>query len=255
MKKILILLICSILLINITGCSDTKEELLEEQVEQEKFMIGNTLEDGKIIHFTFDIPYNNDYLSTALSNKEISLEDFINKLDYVDSLNDGGSKLYKYNEYKKTFGDTSFYAIVCNSLDNINDIYVAKYRENLNDKCSLKIDDLEGVSMSIKESTLSNTCATIVITDTSNRNNIYGEEYRIDKKENGIWNELDVVVEGNYAWNAIGYSVNKDNKLELDINWEWLYGKLKPGEYRIVKSTSYAGEGTKHYITAEFSIE
>lgn len=49
--------------------------------------------------------------------------------------------------------------------------------------------------------------------------------------------------------------VGEDNKLELDINWEWLYGKLNPGKYRIVKVISGVVDGVEHYITAEFVIE
>lgn len=250
-NKISRILIFIILLLIFTGCNNTKNK-------QEKFLIGNTLDDGRIIHFTFDIPYKGDSLSLAFSNKEISIDEFISKLEYIDTLKDGGSRLYKYDKNTKLvndFGNDNFYVIVCNSIDNIKDIYVAKYKESLNDKCSIKIDDLDGVSMTIKEGTLTKESATIIITDTSNRKNIYGTPYRIDKLENGFWKELEVVIKGNYGWNSIGYYVDKNNKLELDINWKWLYGTLESGKYRIVKDTSEQGEGTTHYITAEFVIE
>lgn len=227
-----------------------------KQNNKEQFLIGNTLDDGRQISFTFDIPYKDNGLSYALSYNEISIDNFINKLNYVDALNDGGSKLYQYKKNKKIFGNDDFYVIVCNSLDGINNIYVAKKRETLDNKCSIKIDDLDGVSMSIKEGTLTNLGATILITDTSDRNNIYGEEYRIDRKDkNGNWVELEIIFEGNYGWNSIGYSVGEDNKLSFHIIWKSLYGELKSGEYRIVKSTTEAGEGTNHYITSEFTIK
>ena len=38
----------------------------------------------------------------------------------------------------------------------------------------------------------------------------------------------------------------------MKINWEWLYGKLVNGKYRVVKDTSEPGEGTRHYLTVEF---
>jgi len=239
----------------VTGCKDKEINDDGEISKEEKFMIGNTLDDGRIIHFTFDVPYGESGLSYALSNNEISLNDFISRLDIIDALNDGGSTFYKYNKRNMIFGDEDFYVLVCNSFDNINDIYVAKNRESLDSKCSILINDLDGVSMSIKEGTLTRSGATIIITDISNRNNIYGEEYRIDKLENGNWQELDIVVDGNYGFNSIGYSVGEDNKLELDINWEWLYGKLDNGEYRLVKDTSKAFEGSNHYITVEFVIK
>lgn len=118
-----------------------------------------------------------------------------------------------------------------------------------------KLNEEEDISMIIKEGTLSRTGATVIITDVSGKDNVYGQEYRIDKKENGKWKELDVIVEGDYGWNLIGYSVGEDNKLELEQNWEWLYGSLEDGEYRIVKSTSEPSEETKYYFSAEFTIK
>ena len=249
-KKLLKILIIGVLFIGLIGCTNHEEK----QTKKEKFVIGHTLDDGRGIHFTFSIPYKDNTLSYALTYNEISIDEFIRELDYIGMKNDGGSKLYKYNKNKKIFGNDDFYVIMCNSVYNIKDIYVAKYVENLNDKCAIKIDDLDGVSMTIKKGTLTPSGATIIITDTSDRENMYGEQYRIDKFVNHTWKELDVVVVGNYGWTAIGYTVDKDNKLELDINWKWLYGELKPGKYRLVKDTSEPGEGTTHYITTEFTI-
>ena len=85
--------------------------------------------------------------------------------------------------------------------------------------------------------------------------NIYGEEYRIDKKENDVWVTLDTVTNEDVVWNSIGYSVGDDYTLEFSIDWKDVYGVLESGKYRIVKSTSEAGEGTTHYITSEFVIK
>ena len=117
------------------------------------------------------------------------------------------------------------------------------------------LNEISGVWMKIKKGTLTETGATIIITDLSGKNNIYGEEYRIDKLENNKWKELPVVVKGNYGWNSIGYHTGKDNKLELEINWEWLYGKLNKGTYRIVKSTSTKHSMNEKYFSTEFIIE
>lgn len=234
------------------------ENIPENNSEKETYMLGATVDDGRVIHFTFDVPYiygdTNSYVMTEITNNKLTIEEFVSNLSLIDTLKDGGSQIYKYNNSKKIYGNDDFYAIKCNSIDGIKDVYVAKYRESLNDKCSVKINDLDGVSMIIKDNTLTRKGATVIITDTSDRENIYGESYRIDKKDNGKWIELEPIIE-NHAFTSIGYSVDENNKLELDIDWEWLYGELKNGEYRIVKDTSEAGEGTSHYITVEFVIE
>lgn len=127
--------------------------------------------------------------------------------------------------------------------------------------CINKIDDkgeigvLNGITMTIKEDTLTRTGATIIITDTTGLNNIYGSSYRIDKKEDGIWQQAKIVIEGNYGFTLEGYHVDKNNKLEMKIDWEWLYGKLTEGQYRIVKDTSKIGEQTNHEFCVEFTIE
>ena len=234
------------------------QNIPENNSEKETYMLGATVDDGRVIHFTFDVPYiygaTNSYVMTEITNNKLSIEEFVSNLSLIDNLKDGGSQIYKYNKNKKIYGNDDFYVIKCNSIDGIKDVYVAKYRESLNDKCSVKIDDLDGVSMIIKDNTLTRKGATVIITDTSDRKNIYGESYRIDKKVNNKWTQLETIIE-NYVFTSIGYYVDEDNKLELDVNWDGLYGELEDGEYRIVKDTSEAGEGTSHYITTEFVIK
>lgn len=130
---------------------------------------------------------------------------------------------------------------------------------NVNTEMELVEEEiLENVTMTIKEGTLTKTGATVIITDISGDDNTYGEFFRIDKKENNKWKKVDVVVKGNYGFHMVGYEVNEDNILEMKIDWNWLYGELDAGEYRLVKSASvsknnsYLGE---KYIYVEFSIE
>lgn len=115
------------------------------------------------------------------------------------------------------------------------------------------LNEIDGVTMSISEGTLTRKSADIVIKDTTAKENIYGEEYRIDKKVNNKWQELDAV-KSDYAWNSIGYYVDENNELNMKINWEWLYGTLTDGEYRIVKNTGVA-LGSRYYFSVEFVIE
>lgn len=114
------------------------------------------------------------------------------------------------------------------------------------------ISGISGVSMEIKEGTLTRDGATIIITDTSGKNYTYGEEYRIDKFEDNEWKEATIILDGNYGWNMIGYHVDEFNKLELNVNWKWLYGSLEDGKYRIVKSVAL---GNDKYFSCEFIID
>ena len=110
------------------------------------------------------------------------------------------------------------------------------------------------ITMKIKKGTLSNTNATIIITDNSNENHVYGLPYKIEKKENGTWKELKKVTKENNSWNDIGYNVGSNKKLELEINWEWLYGKLEKGTYKLTKETFSKEHQKKIYLSTEFTI-
>lgn len=114
-----------------------------------------------------------------------------------------------------------------------------------NDKVLL--DEVDGITMYIKDNTLTDIGCTVVIQDT-NKDNIFGNWYRFDKKINGKWQELKPIID-NYGFTAMGYKVNEDGIIEFKIDWEWLYGKLDDGEYRIVKSVNH-----DKYFSVEFLI-
>lgn len=121
-----------------------------------------------------------------------------------------------------------------------------------NENSDIKINEIEGISMTIKDGTLTRTCATIIITDLSNKNNTYGIAYRIDKKENGKWESLKTIDGKKWNevnWNLKGYEIDENNQLEFEYNWEDLYGRLENGKYRLVKSID------NQFFSVEFIIE
>lgn len=71
-------------------------------------------------------------------------------------------------------------------------------------------------SMSIKEGTLTNSGFTLIITNLSNNEIILGEEYRIDKKENGKWRPVVPIID-NYGFIDIGYILKPNDDFETNI--------------------------------------
>lgn len=115
---------------------------------------------------------------------------------------------------------------------------------------------LENVVMTIKDGTLTNKGATIIITDPSGDIHTYGDFFRIDEFKDNEWVPLKPIID-DYGFNAIGYHVDENNKLEMNIDWEWLYGELKSGKYRLVKDVAINVEDQylgSEYIYVEFSI-
>ena len=61
----------------------------------------------------------------------------------------------------------------------------------------------------------------------------YGEEFSIQRNMDGEW--VDVPTIGEPAFIDIAYTITPGETTERQIDWEWLYGQLEPGEYRISK--------------------
>lgn len=60
------------------------------------------------------------------------------------------------------------------------------------------------------------------------------------------------------GWTSEAYIINKDGSTKWDINWEWLYGKLTAGEYRIGKEImNFRGPGDfdQEMVYAHFEIK
>ncbi len=118
------------------------------------------------------------------------------------------------------------------------------------------LSQLDGVTMEVTE--CSDTSVTVRIVNDTDKDIQCGEDFCLEMQdeETGEWRELDEVID-NAAFNAIAYMVQKNSPYEAVIDFEWLYGKLEPGRYHIVKTvTDFRGTGdyTDYTFTAEFSI-
>lgn len=112
----------------------------------------------------------------------------------------------------------------------------------------------KGVSLSIKENTLTNEGATLILKNNSDVDVQYGNPYEIEIKNDGAWHKINV--ELNFTLPA--FSLKSKETKEWKLYWKNGYGKLAPGDYRIIKSIDIEKEdGTYEtfYVSAEFTIE
>ncbi len=80
-----------------------------------------------------------------------------------------------------------------------------------------------------------------------------GSYYRLEYNNK----ELAFAVEGDIAWTSEAYMIPKGGEVEMNVNWEWLYGTLEPGTYRIVKQVMdfrAPGDYDEKEYSAEFTI-
>ena len=112
---------------------------------------------------------------------------------------------------------------------------------------STQIQQTQVENVTIQISDISPSGASLVITDTNPEPYLYGEWYKIQKLTGGQWQDVPTVID-NYGFHEIGYIPNANGEVKFPINWEWLYGKLPAGTYRIFK------EVNRQEIFIEFEI-
>lgn len=120
------------------------------------------------------------------------------------------------------------------------------------------VNQLENMNMTIKKGTVSKTGLTVVFQNHSDKDYLYGEFFSLEKKIDGEWYEVPVIFEGEYGFNTIGYDLAANSEQEWSIEWDWLYGPLDVGEYRIIKDileVKEPGDYQEYILAAEFSIE
>ena len=128
----------------------------------------------------------------------------------------------------------------------------SKNEFDIGNKSDIKVSQND-VIMTIKEGTLTNKSATLVLTNNSDKNFQYGNPYEIEIKKDGEWHKINV--ELNFDMPAFPLSSKESKEIELD--WENGYGKLAKGTYRIIKGINYEYEEGKYKsfnIAVEFTI-
>ena len=128
-----------------------------------------------------------------------------------------------------------------------------KGKNSIGNKSNIKISKTNDVVMSIKDGTLTNTGATLILSNNSDKDFSYGNPYEIEVKKNNEWHKINVELD--FDMPAFPLSA-RENK-EIEINWENGYGKLEKGTYRIIKGIDYEYEEGKYKsfnIAVEFTI-
>ena len=120
---------------------------------------------------------------------------------------------------------------------------------DIGNKSDIKISQND-VIMTIKEGTLTNKSATLVLTNNSDKNFQYGIPYEIEIKKDGEWHKINVEL----YFTMPAFQLSSKESKEIELDWENGYGKLAKGTYRIIKGIDYEYEEGK-YETFNVAIE
>lgn len=63
----------------------------------------------------------------------------------------------------------------------------------------------------------------------------FGEDFALQVEKNGKWENVPTILK-EYGVKSIAYKIQSNKTTERAIQWNWLYGSLSPGIYRISKS-------------------
>ena len=124
---------------------------------------------------------------------------------------------------------------------------------DIGNKSNIKISQND-VIMTIKEGTLTNKSATLVLTNNSDKNFQYGNPYGIEIKKDGEWHKINVELN----FDIPAFQLPSKESKEIELNWENGYGNLATGTYRIIKGIDYEYEEGKYEtfnVAVEFNIE
>lgn len=127
------------------------------------------------------------------------------------------------------------------------------------DSAESKINKI-GLTLTLKN--ISTSGATLVFTQNSDQGKPtgeieFGDDFTIEKLENGIWIQAPFVIEGEFGFNSIARLNQSNGTTEQNLKWEWIYGSLQLGDYRIKKSVlDFRGPANfdKYTIYAQFKL-
>ena len=85
----------------------------------------------------------------------------------------------------------------------------------------------------------------------------YGEGYTLEHLNGEAWEAVPMIID-NGVFNDLGYNIPPGGESEIETNWEWLYGKLSPGTYKITRKVWTKHQGgdslSSYTLSAQFML-
>lgn len=116
------------------------------------------------------------------------------------------------------------------------------------------VNGAEGLAIHVEAGSASSTGAILRLVNSTDREWQFGQEYWIEKKENGEWHEIRSL--RGRAFEALSYLLAPHSTREEVCSFADGYGRLTTGEYRLVKELlrEKSGGWESQYLAAEFEV-
>jgi len=114
------------------------------------------------------------------------------------------------------------------------------------------------VAISVKKDTVTKKGLTLVMENKTDERFNYGAEYHLEKKYNKKWYIIEP--KDKIIFTQMAYEVEPRQTKEIKFDWEYGYGELSKGKYRIVKymyklSDAPIDDSKRTFVAAEFTIK
>lgn len=201
---------------------------------------------------------------TGLVQEEITLAGDTASVGYYDGSADWSFVIYQgKNEKIVALASSDTEGWLSEYQDQIMDILDSLQYDPYEQSGAIGVYDADseisslGIAISAKQ--ISKTQATVVIRQYEPEIDAemwFGEEFQLEKRDGDDWIAVPLAAKGEYGFNDIAYMISLDDTTEHEYNWEWLYGSLAPGEYRIGIQIYARGTGVdeEYPVYAHFII-
>jgi len=84
----------------------------------------------------------------------------------------------------------------------------------------------------------------------------YDKSFCLERNSGGKWQDVPTIGSDSFLYDT--HSLASRQVLKITVYWEWLYGELTPGEYRIGKSFLHRtdeGDDTQYDLYAMFTLD
>lgn len=122
--------------------------------------------------------------------------------------------------------------------------------DKLGEEDTREVNTLEAVHLTVEEEAIKSTEITYTITNNSEKDLTYGRDYSLQIEKDGKWYQVipkqEIAITMDLLWVPAGSTES------VVVNWEYSYGKLSEGHYRITKPIWDNEQG--YLLAGEFSI-
>ena len=209
---------------------------------------------GQTIKIVYDGMIMESYPAQIIASKISLVESNNEDINEIEIIEFGGMKYIK----EKLSGETLAWLSLTDEEKILSSYYPPEFIDNDD---YLFVEEKEDCKVLFEAFDITSKGLTIICNQYCFDDECYfttGSYYVVQKLENGEYIDIPYVVDGDVGWTSEAWIIRKNQSMAWEVDWEWLYGELSKGEYRIgkevVNEVEY-GVFEKNMVYANFEIK